>query len=148
MINPFTEVNWNPDTGERRKFARSLMIGFPCLAAAFLLIGWVKTGAGNGYLSLALWLAGAGAGAGLVFFLVPAIAKPFYRIWYFLACCIGIVVSNLLLGGFYFLVLTLFGVVRRAFHPRAFPKSYDKQAATYWRDVEPAKDAGRYYKQF
>ena len=29
MVNPFNEVSWNPDLRERRKFALSLVIGFP-----------------------------------------------------------------------------------------------------------------------
>ena len=33
MVNPFKEVNWNPGPRERRKFALSLIIGFPCIAA-------------------------------------------------------------------------------------------------------------------
>ncbi|MFT4587452.1 MAG: hypothetical protein ACI9VS_002084, partial [Candidatus Binatia bacterium] len=29
MLNPFKEVDWNPDLPARRKFAVSLVIGFP-----------------------------------------------------------------------------------------------------------------------
>jgi hypothetical protein len=37
---------------------------------------------------------------GVVLYLMPQIARPFYVAWYFLACCIGIVTSNALLIGF------------------------------------------------
>ena len=35
MINPFSEVNWNPDRPARKKFAVSLIIGFPAIAVVF-----------------------------------------------------------------------------------------------------------------
>ncbi len=59
MLNPFREVNWNPDTTARRAFAKSLVIGFPCVALVFLLAGWL---AGKGWnVSFALKLGGIGA---------------------------------------------------------------------------------------
>ena len=35
MINPFHEINWRPGPLDLRAFARSLMVGFPCLALLF-----------------------------------------------------------------------------------------------------------------
>jgi hypothetical protein len=148
VINPFHDVNWNPGTEDRRKFARSLVVGFPCLSVALLLLGWALSGEWNRNYPLAVWLTGVGAGAGIVLWLLPAIAKPFYLAWYFLACCMGIVMSNLLLGGFYYLMVTPFGLVRRWFNPKGFPKGFDRSTATYWQEVTPTKDPGRYYKQF
>ena len=92
MLNHFKEVNWHPDTAARRVFAKSLMIGFPCLATLFLFAGRLKSGAWNP--ALPLQLATIGAGAGALFWLAPAIAKPFYVVGYALACCIGLVVGN------------------------------------------------------
>lgn len=148
MINPFAEVNWNPGVKERRKFAVSLIIGFPILAAIFLAVGWVRTGHWDTNIHLALWLAGAGAGAGILFWLAPQIARPFYVVWYCLACCIGIVVSNVLLGGFYYLVVTPVGIARRVFGRPPIRRKFDRGAASYWEDVPPVADPGRYYKQF
>ena len=42
MVNPFKEINWNPGPRERRKFALSLLIGFPCLAAMLLILGLLR----------------------------------------------------------------------------------------------------------
>ena len=115
MINPFKDTNWNPDRAERRKFARSLVIGFPALAVVFALAGLVKT---HAFPAWTISLAVIGAGAGAVFWIVPQIARPFYLAWYFLACCIGSVVSNALLVAFYYLVIT-----RGAAHARARARS-------------------------
>src|ERR1043166_8992129 len=49
MVNPFKEVNWKPGLADLRKFARSLVIGFPCVAVVLLLAGRLhsQTGAWN-----------------------------------------------------------------------------------------------------
>lgn len=148
MVNPFAEVRWNPDRTERRKFAASLFIGFPCIAMVLLLAGWLGAGRWDANAGLSLWLGGAGALAGAVFWLLPAISRPFYVAWYFLACCLGIVIGNVLLGGFYYLILTPFGLIKRVVGKPAIAKGFDRSRPTYWRDARTANDPGRYYKQF
>ena len=59
MINPFKDTNWNPDLAERRSFAKSLIIGFPALAAIFTLTVWLKT---HTLSSWTPWLAAIGTG--------------------------------------------------------------------------------------
>ena len=44
MVNPFKDVNWRPDLVARRAFARSLMLGFPLVGLALVVIGWWRTG--------------------------------------------------------------------------------------------------------
>ena len=76
MVNPFKEVNWNPGPRERRKFALSLVIGFPCIAVVLLLVGWLR---GKGWnLPLAAIVGGGGLAVGLVLLALPQIARPFY----------------------------------------------------------------------
>src|SRR3954452_9642222 len=76
MMNPFKEVSWNPYLAERRKFARSLNIGFPCIAVVLLLAGWFKTG--HWRFQPPLVIGGAGLVIGLVLLALPGIARPFY----------------------------------------------------------------------
>jgi hypothetical protein len=145
MINPFKDTNWNPNRAERRKFARSLMIGFPALAVVFTLLALLRTGhAGLGL----LWLAIGGAAAGAVFWVAPQIARPFYLAWYFFACCIGIVVSNALLIAFYYLVITPAGLIMRVLGRDPMQRRLDPAAATYWRDAEKGVAPQRYFRQF
>jgi len=146
MINPFKDVNWNPGLPEKRSFARSLVIGFPCVAAGLILINRLATG--GWHPKGPLWLGGTGVAVGVVLYALPVIAKPFYLVWYFLSCCIGIVVSNLLLAVFYYLIFTPFGFLKRLFGRQNLSKSFDKKAATYWKNSEPATDPARYYRQF
>lgn len=147
MVNPFHEVNWRPDLAQRRQFAKSWILGFPCLAVVIWLLGWIARGHWDAHLTTALWVAGAGAGAGLILYLLPQIAHPFYLVWYGLACCIGLVVSNLMLAGMFYLIITPIGLLRRL-AASSFRKSFDRPCPTYWQDAGPPPPPHRYFKQF
>ena len=146
MVNPFKEVNWNPGPQERRKFALSLVIGFPWIAVVLLLLGWLR---GKGWnLPLAAEVGGGGLAVGLLLLALPQIARPIYVGWYFVACCIGTVVGNLALGIVFFVLVTGLGLLMRALGRRPVRKTFDKRAATYWQDPEQVDDPNRYYRQF
>jgi hypothetical protein len=144
MINPFHDVNWNPGPAEKRKFAVSLIIGFPALALFFSLVNWLIH---HSFKPGLLWLGASGLAVGVVLWLVPQIARPFYVVWYFAACCIGIVMANLVFSLFFFLIFSPLGWLRRAMNPAAFPKSPEKARATYWQPAEKVTDIKRYYRQ-
>lgn len=146
MFNPFSEVNWRPSLAERRKFGWSLVIGFPLLAVALLLI--TRLGSGTWSVTPFLWLGGCGLAAGAVFVAIPHLARPFYVLWYFLACCIGTVVGNTLLAGCYILIVTPIGAAMRLFGRQAVFKTFDRKTRSYWIDVEKADEAEDYYRQF
>lgn len=146
MINPFTQVNWKPDTAAKRVFAKSWIIGFPCLALVLFLLKWLKSGTMQPHNFLLL--GSIGCALGLILFAIPAIAKPFYVTWYFLACSIGIVVSNVLIVVFYYVAVTGIGLLMRAMGKISFRKGIDKNAKTYWQDVEQTDDPARYYSQY
>ena len=145
-MNPFKEVNWNPAIDERRKFARSLIIGFPCIAVVLLLAGWFKTGVWR--IQPPLMIGGIGLGTGLVLFALPQIARPFYVIWYGLACTIGLVVGNILLAVVFYVLITGVGLAMRATGQSPISKTMDRKAASYWKDARPVTDPQRYYRQF
>jgi hypothetical protein len=144
MINPFAEVNWNPDLKERRKFAFSLIIGFAAVAMLFFCIGWVK----HSPKPFMVWLGIIGCTVCIVLWLLPQIAKPFYLAWYFLAGCISFVIGNLIFCTFFYLIFTSFGLCLRLRKNKAITKGFDKSAKTYWRNVEKTIDLKRYYRQF
>lgn len=146
MVNPFKEVNWRPGVVERRTFARSLVVGFPCVA--IVLIAVLRWRSGTWDFETPLWIGGIGAGLGVLFFLIPSISRPFYLLWFAVACSIGLVVSNLLLAVVYYLVVTAIGLIKRATGYRAIRKKVDKSAPSYWVDVEKPPNAERYFRQF
>jgi len=146
MVNPFHDVNWRPGTVERRKFARSLMIGFPVLAILLLVAGWISKG--TLAFKFPLLMGAIGLAAGALLWAVPAIALPFYLIWYGAACCIGLVLTNVLLTLFYYLAVTSFGWLRRTLGRPGLRRGVDRSAPTYWKQSEKVADPGRYYSQF
>jgi hypothetical protein len=139
-------VNWKPDVAERRKFARSLVIGFPCIALILLLAGWFKTGALK--IEPSLIIGGTGLVIGLMLLALPGIARPFYLVWYGLACVTGLVVGNILLAILFYILITGVGLAMRAAGRSSISKKLDKQATTYWKDAKPITDSQRYYRQF
>lgn len=147
MLNPFKEVNWHPDTAARRVFAKSLMIGLPCVAVLVAVLRWLKTGVWDSSSAVVYGVVGFAVGA--VFYALPAIiARPFYIVWYGLACCVGLVVCNVVMALIFFGLVTGIGLLKRLFGRPAIRKSPDRQAATYWIDAPPAPEPNRYYRQF
>jgi len=145
MLNPFKEVNWDPGVPEKRKFALSLIIGFPVIALVFSALAWFTK---HTWKPFFLWLGIIGFLVGAILWLVPRIARPFYMVWYFLACCMGIVMGNLMLSIFFFLVLTPLGLLLRAAGRKPMTKEFDRKCTTYWKDVKKDIDPGNYYRQF
>lgn len=146
MLNPCNEINWHPDWRERRRFAARLLAGFPCLAAGLLLAQRWQGGAW--VFGPALVLGGAGLALGLILWLVPAIARPFYVAWHAAACALGFVVANVVLAAVYLLLFAPVGIVRRAMGRPALTKGFDPHASTYWQDAPGPGPAGRHYRQF
>jgi hypothetical protein len=145
MMNPFAETNWNPDLRARKKFAVSLVIGFPIIAILFALVSYLKTHSVGHF---PIWLGGIGFVTGIILWLLPQIAKPFYLVWYFIACCMGIVVGNVLFALFFYLVFTPLGLCLRLRRNQPVTKGFDKTCKSYWRDAEKSVDSERYYRQF
>jgi hypothetical protein len=145
MLNPFKDVNWNPGRAEKRKFAVSLIIGFPAIAIFLSIVGRLTA---HTWKPFFFWLGIVGLTAGIVLWLLPIIARPFYAVWYFIACCMGFIMGNVLFSVFYFLVLTPLGLLMRMAGRDPLKKKFDRKTSTYWEDAEKVVDLNRYYRQF
>ena len=142
----FREVDWNPDRRDRRKFGLILAVGFPIMGMSIFLILRLITGEWRP--AVPVGIATCGAGLGLLLALFPAIARPFYIVWHTLICVIDLVVTTTLLSVFFLLIITPAGLVLRLLGRSPIEKSFDREAATYWREAEKVKDPRRYYRQF
>lgn len=147
MINPFKEINWKPAATDLRKFAVSLIIGFPCIAVFFFLVSWGASGSLPGP-RFFLMLGGIGAAAGVLCLLVPIVARPLYYVWYALAACVGIVVANLLFALLYYGLFMPLGLFMRLRGRDALSLKFERGAATYWREAPPAPPAPQYFRQY
>jgi hypothetical protein len=147
MINPFKEINWKPDRAELRKFGWSLMTGFPIIALIFFTATSIMTQALPSP-NFFLLLGGIGAAVGLVSLLVPALAKPFYTVWYGFAGCIGIVMTNLLFMLIFYGLFTSFGLFMRLIRRDALGLKRKGDVTSYWKDAPPEKPAIHYFRQY
>lgn len=147
MINPFNEINWRPAAGDLRKFAWSLIIGFPGMAIAFFLAKWIKTQAMPDA-RFFLVLGGIGAAVGAVCLLLPTVARPLYYVWYALAACIGIVVANLIFTLLFYGIFTPMGLFMRLIGRDALNLKSKKNATSHWIDAPPAPPPAQYFRQY
>jgi hypothetical protein len=146
VVNPFREINWQPGIPERRKFARSLFVGFPVVAVVVFGVGRMR--GWDGGEAAALAVGGAGAALGLILWVVPQFVRSVYVIWYAVACSLGWVMGNAMLAAIYCLMVAPMGLTLRALGRKSFQKGFDRRAPSYWRDAPPAENAERYYRQF
>lgn len=148
MINPFKEINWKPDGTELKKFAVSLIIGFPIIAVVFFIVRWIKLDEGMPEPKFFLLLGGIGAGVGVICWLIKPIARLIYPLWYGLAACIGIVVANLLFMILYFGLFTPMGLFMRLRGRDPLRLKMRKDTASYWEDAPETPPSTQYFKQY
>jgi hypothetical protein len=145
MINPFREINWKPEARELRAFGKVIAIGFPIVAA---LLGASVRLRSHAWPLWVLWLGGIGLVAGLVCMLVPRAARPLYLAWMAFGCCVGLVVSNVVLAAIYFLVVTPIGLALRLAGRDPLRRKFERGRQSYWDDAQKAGDSERYFRQY
>ncbi|NOY75755.1 MAG: hypothetical protein GXP32_08185 [Kiritimatiellaeota bacterium] len=148
MINPFKEINWKPDEAAISAYGRTMLMGFAIIAGLLFLVGIFRNPFDEAVATpLVVFLAG--------FFIYALsrlgadVCKPVYLVWHFLAACLGIVVANLMLFLFFYLVFAPFALLARwttGRDPLALKK--DPERKTYWIDAKPQRDLKSYFKLY
>jgi MFS family permease len=135
------EINWNPEKKELRKFG---LIALAVLGALSIILRF-RFGIAS------IWALMPGT-AGLCICLITLISAKAARTIYlgltFAALPIGFVVSILLMGIFYFLVLTPIGIIFKLLNRDLLDRKFLPSAPTYWSRRENAADKERYFHQF
>lgn len=103
-------------------------------AAVFAVIGVLPLAFGGG---VRLWSLAVGAVFLLVALAVPSILAPLNRLWLRFGLLLHRIVSPLILGVMFFLVITPMGLVMRAFGKDLLRLKFDKAARSYWIDRTP-----------
>lgn len=145
MMNPFKEVNWKPGLPELRAFGRSLMIGFPLIAAILFISAALRTWSAPIW---PLWVALGGLGVGALCRFVPVVARPFYYVWYGFGCAMGLIVTNVVISAIYYLVFAPIGFLLRATGRDPMERQLLPPGETYWKDAEKITDSDRYFRQY
>jgi len=132
-------INDNPSRRELRQFAG---IWFP----VFWLIagGWF-------FLADAPRVAMAAGVCGLVVGAIgvarPRVMHPIYLLWLYAAYPIGFVVSHVVLGLIFYVVLTPVGLVMKLVGYDPLQRRL-RTSRTYWIPCEPVADPKQYFRQF
>jgi len=118
------DLNRNPSAAELRSFGRLLPVFGLVVGGSLWWRGHAPAVAGG--------IAGAILVAALVFAAAPAVRRPLYLGWISAVYPIGWVVSHVVLGAMYFLVITPIGLAVRWLRGDPLARGFDRQAATYW----------------
>lgn len=129
-------IDWNPDRASLRRFGRSMLIFGLLFAVWFLFKKQLGTA----------WTFGIG---GAFCFLssqfVPAVARMVYGFWMAIAWLLGQIITPIIMGALYYLVITPIGLVLRLTgHDRLRLKT-PADATTYW---TACKSSPAYDRQF
>jgi hypothetical protein len=134
------EIDWNPGIRQLRVFGLSALAASVVLAGVFVLL-WGLT---------IVWaiVALAGGAAILLLSLVwPRAARVVYVALSAVGLPIGFVVSFVLLGAFYFLLLTPIALLFRLIGRDSLHRRFDRAAGTYWIARKPTTSLDRYFHQ-
>lgn len=129
----------NPTRRELRIFAAG-QLPFFCL----LFFSWH----GRNWQTWELVVAGISAIVAVLGLVRPAAVRPIYTAWMLAVFPIGWLVSHLVLGIVYYLVVTPIGLLRRLVSGDPMHRCFDRQAETYWQPRRPVRDPKRYFRQF
>ena len=134
------EINTKPTARELLVFGW-LLVAFAGLFGLTLRLRFAAPTAG--------WIVwGVGAVVAGAFFLLPALRRPVYLGSMYLALPIGFVMSHVLVGLVFFVVLTPIGLGMRLLGRDTLGRKLDPGARTYWVEHDPHRDPRRYFRQF
>jgi len=135
------KINRNPELGELRLFAA---VFFP---ATFAVLGTVL-GRKFGVWNIVYGVWAVVAVVAVVGAIVPRMMKPIYIGMTMAVFPIGWVVSHVILGAVYFVVMTPIGLVMRAAGRDPMERKLKPEAATYWEKRDTVTDKKKYFRQF
>jgi hypothetical protein len=113
----------------RRPSDRTFGVVLATLFVVVALIGWLLAG------HILAWALGISGALLFVALVAPTCLMPLNRIWVWLGHRIATTMNYVLLGSFFYLVITPFGVVARVFRMISVTKGPDDGVDTYWSTV-------------
>lgn len=143
MINPFKEIQWQPNEKELKSFSKAMFIGFSCVALLlFLISGFVLTWVSKSLLILGFLIFICG-------FVEKSLVKIFYYPIFFISACIGIIVSNLILILFYYFIFTPIALCVRVFlNKDSLNLKKNPERITNWQVTKKRTSLKDYLKQY
>jgi len=148
-MSKLVEINFNPSTKTLRQFGVIAFVGFGILAALAYYEKLVfSVGLGEARLPIVATLAALGSIALLFSLVAPRANRILYVGLSLLAFPIGFVLSYVIMGTLFFLIIGPIAVVMRAFGKDPMHRAYDPNAPTYWSAARPPRDKESYFHQY
>jgi len=148
-VSKLVEINFNPDTKTLRQFGVIAFVGFGLLAAlAYYERLIFSFGLGEARMPLVMTFAALGTIAALFSLVAPKANRVLYVGLTLLAFPIGFVLSYVIMGTLFFLIIGPIAVLFRIFGKDPMHRGYDTAASTYWLEARPARDKESYFHQY
>ena len=135
-------IQWQPTTRDLRLFA---WVGFPGFLGVLALV--LST---RGLVAplTAVWIAAPALPVALLGALRPRAVRPIFLGLSLAGWPIGWVVSHIVLGVVYYLVVTPIGLALRLAGRDPMGRTFDRAAKSYWTERPPVGETARYFKQY
>ena len=148
-MSKMIEIDWHPDDRVLRQFGIIALFGFSFLAA----IAWWELLIFSGGLGearpIVTGVFGGLAGLSAFFSLVaPRANLPIYLGLTILSYPIGFVLSYVIMGFLFFVMLTPVGLFFRLTGYDPLHRKFDRDATTYWTNSRPRRGKESYFRQF
>jgi hypothetical protein len=148
-MSKLVEINFNPDTKTLRQFGVIALVGFGILAAlAYYERLIFSFGLGDARMPVVTTFVALGSIALLFSLVFPRANRILYVGLTLLAFPIGFVLSYVIMGTLYFLIIGPIAVVMRLFGRDSMHRTYDPSAPSYWSAARPPRDKESYFHQY
>ena len=144
------EINWNPDRRRLRRFGVVALVAFAVVGAwVFLRHGLFGLTLSEGAACVAAYvLWGIAAVCGVLAAVAPRALRPLYLGLSLVGLPIGLVVSHVVMGVVFYIILVPIGLVMRLLGRDPLHRGFERDAETYWVRRGQTEEAKRYFRQF
>ena len=148
-MSKLVEINFNPDNKTLRQFGVIAFVGFGILAAlAYYERLIFSFGMGDARVTVVGILAAVGSIALLFSLVAPKANRILYVGLTLLAFPIGFVLSYVIMGTLFFLVIGPIAILFRLVGRDSMHRDCDPSAPTYWHAAKPPRDKDSYFHQY
>ena len=148
-MSKLVEINFHPSRKTLRQFGVIAFVGFGILAALAYYEKLVfSAGLGEARLPLAVAFLAIGSLALLFSLVAPKANRLLYVGLTLLAFPIGFVLSYVIMGTLFFLIIAPIAILFRLLGKDFMHRRYDPSAPSYWVKARPARDKESYFHQY
>jgi fatty acid desaturase len=134
------DLNLNPQRKDLRIFAALFWVFFTGVSYV------VSTRTES--MPVAASIAAVAAAVGIVGLCIPQYIRPVYVIWMLATYPIGWVMSHVIMGIIFYLVITPIGLMMRGLGRDPMHRAFDKHTKSYWISRSTEERTERYFRQF